>query len=161
MFLVWTKIGDAALVITVKASAAKPSQQKTGHFTSMCCPPCFRLSRFALPLPSYATDLSHSLPPMPTVLDTLLLEFRTDVICFAASVAVTLAYYALHGMRVRRDPSYSIHYINGLARKAWVRHVMTTPGTDVMAVQTLRNFIMNGILMVSTTALLMIGVLTL
>jgi uncharacterized membrane protein len=38
---------------------------------------------------------------------------------------------------------------------------MSNPGKDVMAVQTLRNFIMVGILMVSTTTLLIIGTLTL
>jgi uncharacterized membrane protein len=38
---------------------------------------------------------------------------------------------------------------------------MLNPGKDVMAVQTMRNFIMVGILMVSTATLLIIGTLTL
>lgn len=90
-----------------------------------------------------------------------ILEFRTDVACIAISLVIVLVYYALHAAKVRKDPSYSIHHVNGVARRAWVEHVMTTPGKDVMAVQTLRNFIMNGILMVSTTTLLMVGTLTL
>jgi uncharacterized membrane protein len=89
------------------------------------------------------------------------LEFRTDVICVVLSLLVVLAYYLLHAARVRRDPSYSIHYVNAFARKAWVEHVMANPAKDVMAVQTLRNYIMNGILMVSTTTLLIVGTLTL
>ena len=89
------------------------------------------------------------------------IEFQTDVVCVALSLLVVAAYYALHAYRVRRDPSYSIHHVNGVARRAWVEHVMTTPGKDIMAVQTLRNYIMNGILMVSTTSLLLVGTLTL
>ena len=38
---------------------------------------------------------------------------------------------------------------------------MNNPGKDIMAVQSLRNFIMVGILMVSTASLLIIGTLTL
>lgn len=96
-----------------------------------------------------------------TALPTAILEYRTDVVCFALSLLVVLAYYVLHAAKVKKDPSYSIHYVNGVARRAWVEHVMTTPGKDIMAVQTLRNFIMNGILMVSTTSLLIVGTLTL
>lgn len=94
-------------------------------------------------------------------LPATILEFRTDVACFTLSLLIVLAYYALHAARVRKDPSYSIHHVNGVARKAWVEHVMTSTGKDILAVQTLRNFIMNGILMVSTTSLLLIGTLTL
>lgn len=94
-------------------------------------------------------------------LPSLFREFGTDIACFTLSLVLVLAYYAVHAARVRKDPSYSIHFVNELARRAWVENVMTNPGKDIMAVQTLRNFIMNGILMVSTTSLLLVGTLTL
>jgi uncharacterized membrane protein len=91
----------------------------------------------------------------------LIFEFRTDFACFVLSLIVVLAYYVLHARKVRADPSYSIHYVNSVARKAWIEYVMTSPGKDIMAVQTLRNYIMNSILMVTTTSLLIVGTLTL
>ncbi len=88
-------------------------------------------------------------------------EFGADIFCATASLLLVAAYYLVHLVRARRDPSYSIHYANEVARRAWIEYVMANPTKDVMAVQTLRNFIMNGILMVSTSALLIVGTLTL
>jgi len=88
-------------------------------------------------------------------------EFGADLGALAASVAMVVAYYLALRARVRGDPTYSIHFVNDLTRRIWVENVMRNPGKDVMAVQTLRNFIMFGILMVSTTSLLLVGTLTL
>ncbi|HNH34714.1 MAG TPA: DUF599 domain-containing protein [Rhodocyclaceae bacterium] len=88
-------------------------------------------------------------------------EFGTDIGAVLASAALVGAYYLFHAAQVRRDPSYSIHFVNELTRRIWVEHVMGDPSKDVMAVQTLRNFIMVGILMVSTATLLILGTLTL
>lgn len=84
-----------------------------------------------------------------------------ELTALALSVAMVGAYYFYLRYRVRRDPNYSIHAVNEAARRMWVEHVMANPGRDVMAVQTLRNFVMVGILMVSTATLLVIGTLTL
>jgi uncharacterized membrane protein len=88
-------------------------------------------------------------------------EMGPDALAFAASALMVGAYYLHLRHRARRDPSYSIHHVNELARRVWVEHVMANPSKDVMAVQSLRNFIMVGILMVSTATLLIIGTLTL
>lgn len=88
-------------------------------------------------------------------------EFGADFVSLAASVGIVLGYYAMLRARVRRDPTYSIHFVNELTRRIWVESVMRNPAKDVMAVQTLRNFIMVGILMVSTATLLIVGTLTL
>lgn len=87
--------------------------------------------------------------------------FGTDLFALALSVGMVICYYLYLRTRVRRDPTFSIHVVNEEARRLWVRHVMANPSRDVMAVQTLRNFIMVGILMVSTVTLLIIGTLTL
>ena len=84
-----------------------------------------------------------------------------DLLALAVSALVIGAYYYHLRIQVRRDPTYSIHFINESARRLWVEHVMANPSRDVMAVQTLRNFIMVGILLVSTVTLLIIGTLTL
>jgi len=88
-------------------------------------------------------------------------EYGADAISIFTSLILVTFYYGLHHVRVRRDPSYSIHFVNELSRRIWVENVMSNPGKDIMAVQTLRNFIMNGVLMVSTSSLLLIGTLTL
>jgi len=88
-------------------------------------------------------------------------EYGADLLAAACSAAIVAAYYVRHRARVRDDPTYSVHFVNELARRVWVESVMRNPAKDVMAVQTLRNFIMVGILMVSTTTLLLMGTLTL
>ena len=84
-----------------------------------------------------------------------------DLLALGLSIAMIVAYYLYLRVRIQRDPTYSIHAVNEAARRMWVEHVMANPSRDVMAVQTLRNFIMFGVLMVSTATLLIIGTLTL
>lgn len=88
-------------------------------------------------------------------------EFGADAAAFAASAALVAIYYAVLLARTRRDPTASIHGVNELARALWVKHVMANPAKDVMAVQTLRNFVMGASLMATTAAFLILGTLTL
>ena len=84
-------------------------------------------------------------------------EFGSDIAAVVLSGLMVLGYYLLLRVRTRRDPHYSIIAVNALARRIWVHNVMTNQGKDVMAVQTLRNFIMVGTMMASTSSLLIIG----
>lgn len=88
-------------------------------------------------------------------------EFGTDALAFAASAVLVAIYYAILLRRTRRDPTASIHGVNELARSLWVKNVMANPAKDVMAVQTLRNFVMGASLMATTAAFLILGTLTL
>jgi uncharacterized membrane protein len=88
-------------------------------------------------------------------------EFGTDALAFALSAVLVGGYYLFLVARVRREPTYSIHGVNEIARARWVQAVMANPGRDVMAVQTLRNFIMGASLMASNAAILILGTLTL
>ena len=90
-----------------------------------------------------------------------LFEFEPDVIVFAISAAIVAIYYYVLHLKVRNNPTYTIHGVNALARTLWVENVMRNNGKDVMAVQTLRNFVMGASLMASTAALLIVGTLTL
>lgn len=87
--------------------------------------------------------------------------YTADLVAFALSAASIGAYYLHLWFRIRGNPTYTIHGVNNLARTLWVGQVMDHPEKDVMAVQTLRNFIMGASLMASTAALLIIGTLTL
>src|SRR5512139_2274239 len=87
--------------------------------------------------------------------------FETDSAAFALSAGVIAAYYVFLNIKVRSNPTYTIHGVNALARSLWVEHIMRNASKDVMAVQTLRNWIMGASLMASTAALLIIGTLTL
>ena len=88
-------------------------------------------------------------------------DLETDLAAFAISAAIVAAYYGFLNFKVRANPTYTIHGVNALARSLWVEHVMRNASKDVMAVQTMRNFIMGSSLMASTAALLVIGTLTL
>ena len=88
-------------------------------------------------------------------------EFGVDMSAALFSLLLIGLYYFRLNARIRRDPTYSIHGVNALARALWVKNVMTNPGYEVMAVQSLRNFIMVGIMMATTASLLIMGTLTL
>jgi uncharacterized membrane protein len=87
--------------------------------------------------------------------------FGDDIAAVALSASFVAIYYLWLRIQVRRDPGFSIHSVNHIARTLWVINVMRNPSKDVMAVQTLRNFIMGASLMASTATLLIIGTLTL
>lgn len=91
----------------------------------------------------------------------LVRDFGSDIAAGGLSMMIVALYYLWLGRQVRRDPTFTIHGVNKLARTLWVLHVMRHPAKDVMAVQTLRNFIMGASLMASTATLLIIGTLTL
>lgn len=94
-------------------------------------------------------------------MDALVREFGADALAFLASAVFVAAYYARLLVRTRRDPTTSIHGVNELARSLWVKNVMANPSRDVMAVQTMRNFVMGASLMATTAAFLILGTLTL
>lgn len=84
-----------------------------------------------------------------------------DILAVAISVALLVVYYVFLSIRARRDPQFSIHAINQKARLLWVRDVMGNRGKDVMAVQTLRNYVMAATFKASSCILLIMGTLTL
>lgn len=94
-------------------------------------------------------------------MEQFITEFAPDLIAFCASAVLIGAYYLFLWVKVRENPTYTIHGVNELARTLWVANAMRTAGDNVMAVQTLRNFIMGSILMASTASMLIIGTLTL
>jgi uncharacterized membrane protein len=88
-------------------------------------------------------------------------EVGIDVVAIIVSLLLIGSYYLNLYIRIRRDPSYSIHRVNALARALWVKSLMDSPGKEIIAVQSLRNFIMVGIMMATTSSLLIMGTLTL
>jgi uncharacterized membrane protein len=86
--------------------------------------------------------------------------FGYDVAAAAVSVALVASYHLFLLQQLKRDPLYTVQAINVLARTAWVEEVMKT-GKDILAVQTLRNSTMAATFLASTSALLIIGTLTL
>ena len=91
----------------------------------------------------------------------IFLELQTDITAFIASTAIVAAYYIFLRLKTRNDPTYTNHGVNALARTLWVANVMRNPEKDLMAIQTMRNFVMGASLMASTAALLIVGTLTL
>lgn len=91
----------------------------------------------------------------------LLAEFETDIVALVLSALSVVAYYLFLSMKVRENPTYTIHGVHELARRLWVANIMRNPAQGIMGVQTLRNWIMGSTLMASTAAILIIGTLTL
>lgn len=87
--------------------------------------------------------------------------FSNDLLSFALSALMLIAYHAFLRYKLRSDPAYTIHGVNALVRNAWVENVMNSGSKDIMAVQTLRNAIMGPTFLASTAALLIVGTLTL
>jgi uncharacterized membrane protein len=88
-------------------------------------------------------------------------QFGSDLAAFTLSCGFVALYYLWLRNKVKVNPTYTIHGVNQLARSLWVANVMSNASKDIMAVQTLRNFIMGASLMASTATLLIIGTLTL
>lgn len=88
-------------------------------------------------------------------------QFGSDLAAFTLSCSFVALYYLWLRRKVKANPTYTIHGVNQLARSLWVANVMSNASKDIMAVQTLRNFIMGASLMASTATLLIIGTLTL
>jgi uncharacterized membrane protein len=89
-----------------------------------------------------------------------LANYLTDLIAFAGSSGLLLAYHVWLRRKERRNPAYTVQAVNRLARVAWVDSVMRE-GRDILAVQTLRNSTMAATFLASTAVLMIIGVLTL
>ena len=84
-----------------------------------------------------------------------------DLIAFIVSIALLGAYRFYLKGRLKKDPLYTVHAVNVVARNAWVDMVMSSDKPDVLAVQTLRNSVMASSFMASTAILLLVGALTL
>lgn len=61
----------------------------------------------------------------------------------------------------RRDPSATARSAHGMWRAEWVRALSRTPGTELLAVQTLRNSLMSATITASTAALSSMGAVSL
>ena len=92
---------------------------------------------------------------------TVLQPYSYDLISFALSVLLLIAYSLFLGYKTRRNPAYTVQAVNAIARTAWVETIMQESGKEILAVQTLRNSTMAATFLASTAVLLIIGVLTL
>jgi len=76
--------------------------------------------------------------------------------------AAILGTYELRLWRTsRRDPSATARSAHGMLRAEWVRALSRTPGTELLAVQTLRNSLMSATITASTAALTSMGAVSL
>jgi len=88
-------------------------------------------------------------------------DLELNLLAFAASATLILAYHLYLRARLRHDPAYTIQAVSAKAREAWVHHIMSGKGKDILAVQTLRNSTMAGTFLASTAILLIMGVINL
>ncbi|HEU0187630.1 MAG TPA: DUF599 domain-containing protein [Gallionellaceae bacterium] len=87
--------------------------------------------------------------------------YSYDLVSFALSVALLIAYNLFINYKTRKNPAYTVQAVNTIARTAWVETIMQEGGKEILAVQTLRNSTMAATFLASTAVLLIIGVLTL
>ena len=97
----------------------------------------------------------------PNILELCLDSSHLDAIAIGVSALMLLAYYTFLMVRVRRNPDFTIHAINHKARSLWVADVMSNPGKEILAVQTLRNFVLAATYNGTASVLLILGTLTL
>lgn len=89
------------------------------------------------------------------------MHFGADASSFVISSILVLVYHVHLYRMEKRHPTYTVQAVNRLARTRWVESIMSGPGKDVLAVQTLRNSTMAATFLASTAVLLIIGALTL
>jgi uncharacterized membrane protein len=79
-----------------------------------------------------------------------------------AASAVIVAAYEARVLRVGgREPARIGRYAHARIRADWVRALAETPGTEILAVQTLRNALMSATISASTAALALMGAVSL
>jgi uncharacterized membrane protein len=88
------------------------------------------------------------------------IQYLSDFVAAAVSVAIVVSYHVFLRVRVRRDPGYTIQAVLNRGRTAWVERMMTESG-GVLAVQTLRNAIMGATFFATTAVALIVGTITL
>ena len=79
----------------------------------------------------------------------------------AATVAVLVLYEVLRQLLQRRRPERLASTAHGSLREEWFRAVSVQPGSEVLAVQTLRNSLMSATVLASTSAIALMGTVTL
>jgi len=84
-----------------------------------------------------------------------------DAAALLLSIGLVAAYHRYLQWQLKRDPHFTVHAVNTIARTRWVQTVMASGKMDVLAIQTLRNSVMAASFMASTAILLMIGTLSL
>lgn len=72
--------------------------------------------------------------------------------------AILLGYHLVHFAQLRRSPRSTSLGLNAHARRLWVEHIMRDK-TDVLAVQTMRNWTMAATFLASTAIILGLGFL--
>lgn len=83
-----------------------------------------------------------------------------DAAALSVSVGLLCAYWFVLRRRTRRDPGAAVHTFNRLVRARWADAMLNRQGTEITAVQTLRNSVMAASFMASTAILLIVGTLT-
>lgn len=82
-------------------------------------------------------------------------------LCVAASLLMVVAYELQELRAERRRPGATARSAHRLLRGDWVRALSRQPGTEIIAVQALRNSLMSATITASTAVLVLMGALTL
>lgn len=83
-----------------------------------------------------------------------------DLAALILSVGLLGGYWYVLRRRTRQNPGAAVHTFNKLVRARWAEAMLNKQGTEITAVQTLRNSVMAASFMASTAILLIIGALT-
>jgi uncharacterized membrane protein len=87
------------------------------------------------------------------------LSFLNEIIFASISACLLVVYHLLLYRRVRQYPLTTAIGVTDHARRIWVRSVMDR-GRDILAIQTLRNWVMAATFLASTAILISLGLLT-
>ncbi len=84
-----------------------------------------------------------------------------DIVALAIVILSLVGYHRYLFLLERKRPTAVLKRVASDSRTAWVESIMSTEGSSILAVQTIRNSTMSASLLASTAVLLMIGVLNL
>jgi uncharacterized membrane protein len=81
-----------------------------------------------------------------------------EAVLAGTAFTILLGYHVLHFAKLRRSPRATSIGLNAHARRLWVEHIMRDK-TDILAVQTMRNWTMAATFLASTAIILGLGFL--
>ncbi|MGC4062550.1 MAG: DUF599 domain-containing protein [Aquabacterium sp.] len=84
-----------------------------------------------------------------------------DWIALGSTILMLVGYEALLHRRSRAHPPQISRSAHMLLRRQWVQALSTQPGSEILAVQALRNSLMSSTITASTAAIMLMGCMTL
>jgi hypothetical protein len=81
----------------------------------------------------------------------------SNIICISFSLAILTVYHIILAIAVKQHPEWTVHGLSHISRHLWVCSILKNEQHDILAIQTMRNFIMASSFMATTSVAIAFG----